>query len=244
MSTIDFQIYNTSISSGLDRCVVYTESNYECWYGLVYIDTENEIDSSVVYYVDGNPLRQTLGTSVFKGKLGCYFYPELIDDSYFGMTYRVYTNLSQTEYELHLVYNCRSKLNGVTSASLSSTPNIPGFVLDLSTLPFKRPFNGFAPASHIVISSSDIWVEAIKSLEDILYGTKEVDPRMPTIDEVISVLEEYVSLRITDHGDGTWTAEEINVTGLISIDQTNRKFEISSSSAMFIDDFTYTIASI
>ena len=66
---------------------------------------------------------------------------------------------------------------------------------------------------------------------------------MPSIDEVIEILEQYVSLRITDHGDGTWSAEEINTTGIIQMED-DTEFSITWDSAKYIDDQVYTIESL
>ena len=238
-------IFTTSlekpISSGVDRGVVYTKNSYAQWFGLVEVKTQYSDTDQKTVYVDGMMNRVQTTLTGFDASCVCYYFPEEIEDVVFGFTYRTHTDA--THYETHLVYGCRAKLDDLRGSTLSSTINATYFTIALTTKPEYIPIKGYVPGSHLVIRSDTIWSEALKAIEDALYGTSTTDPRMPSIDEVIEILEQYVSLRVTAHGDGTWTAEEINTTGIIKMEDTT-EFSITWDSAKYIDDQVYTIESL
>jgi hypothetical protein len=47
---------------------------------------------------------------------------------------------------------------------------------------------GFEPTSYICIDSTQVDAEKLKALEAILYGSEEVEPRLPLPDEVFETL--------------------------------------------------------
>lgn len=231
------------VVSGLDRCIVYNYNSFEPWSGIVSIDSSYTDGETTITYVDGSANRAQTTLTGFEATVVCYSFPEVIEDVLFGMCYRVYTNQAQTEYDLHLVYGCKAKMDGLSFVTLTRDPNIQHFSFDISTTPEYIPIKGFQPGSHLIIRTNKLWEEAIFEIESTLYGTENEDPRLPSIDEVIEILERFVYLRITDHGDGSWTAEEINTSGIITmLDSTT--FEIDWDSGRFVDDEIYTIHSL
>ena len=242
MSVIDFQKPSAIGGfSGLDRGVIYHADEFEPWIGLYSLEYESDADTETVVYVDGVGRRARLVLTGFQATIQCYLFPELTDGNTFDFTYRTFDERGQTL--IHLVYGCLASLSSMSNTSLDTTAHAQAFTVGLSAVPRKLHHHGFRPASHLIIHESLAWPEAIKAIEDALYGTLTTDPHMPTIDEVIEILERYVSLRITDHGDGTWTAEEINTTGIIKMEG-NTEFSITWDSAKYIDDQVYTIESL
>jgi hypothetical protein len=84
-------------------------------------------------------------------------------------------------------------------------------------------------------------------LEAALYGDDENDPYLPTVAQVLEMFESSTLVRITDNGDGTWTA-----TGpdeLVFIDPVNfafvagDTFVITADTVVFISQGEYTISS-
>lgn len=244
MVAIEFTTpFEKNVVSGLDRCVIYTYNDYEPWFGIVSIDSNQTDGEITTTYLDGAGNRFQTTLTGFEANAVCYNFPEAIETQDFGMCYRVYTNESLSEYELHLVYGCSAKIDSLNFVTLTRDPNIQYFSFDISTTPKYIPIKGYQPGSHLIIRTDKLWKEAIFEIESKLYGSDEEDPRLPSIEEVIEILERFVDLRITDHGDGSWTAEEINKTGIISmIDSTT--FEIDWDSGRFIDDEIYTIHSL
>jgi hypothetical protein len=81
----------------------------------------------------------------------------------------------------------------------------------------------------------------MEALEDVLYGTDDESPRLPSPEEVFEIFEENAILRIIDNGDGTWTA--IGPDSAIEM-LDSETFEITWPSAVYIDADTYTISSL
>jgi hypothetical protein len=79
----------------------------------------------------------------------------------------------------------------------------------------------------------------LSSIEDILYGTPTVNPRLPSFKELLSLINNWVPLTITNNSDGTWTATGDGV--IIGADPTT--FEINNANAIFSDADKYTITS-
>lgn len=243
MAAIDFTpSTQPPVASGIDRCVLYSQDIWRPWFGIVGIETDNEFVGQTITYQDGFGQRSQVSLTDFSAVVSCYQFPDEVEELVFGMSYRVYTNLERTEYELHLVYNCIGALDGLSYVTTSDQPSVMGFSIRISTRPNQIPIKGYQPGTHLIIRSDSIWEEALKAIEDVLYGNDTDDPRLPSIDETIEILETYVELRITDHGDGSWTAEEINTTGIINMID-GSTFEIDSPSAKFIDHEIYTIHS-
>jgi hypothetical protein len=80
----------------------------------------------------------------------------------------------------------------------------------------------------------------MSAIEDKLYDTDTDAPALPTVDELIAFYDVIAGLVITDNGDGTWTATAPNDV-IRMLDDTT--FEITSSTANFIDADSYTISS-
>ena len=242
MSVIDFQKPSAIGGfSGLDRGVIYHADEFEPWIGLYSLEYESDAETETVVYVDGVGQRAQLVLTGFQATVQCYLFPELIDNHTFDFTYRTFDAYGRTL--IHLVYGCRASLSSMSNVSLETTANAQAFTVGLSAVPRKLHHHGFRPASHLIIHESLAWPEALKAIEDALYGTSTTDPYMPSIDAVIEILEQYVSLRITDHGDGTWSAEEINTTSIIQMED-DTEFSITWDSAKYIDDQVYTIESL
>lgn len=241
MSRIDFELQSyLTIEDGLDRCVVYAHNEFEPWFGMVSITEDVDLEASKIVYVDGTHKRAYAQLQGFTASISSYTYPALVEDGSFGMTYRTMINGKQC---LHLVYGCQSPSIGFRRQTIAGDPFVDLFEVSIQSVPERRILSGFRPASHLMIMESDIWEEALQSIGDILYGTETEDPRLPPLSEVVDILETYVALRITDHGDGTWSAEEINTHGIIKMVD-NTEFEITWDSALYIDDQVYTIQSL
>lgn len=241
MSSIFDNNTNREVTQGLDRGILYTRKGSVIWHGLVSVEVEyTDVEQSILY-IDGDANRIQAKTTDFKATAVCYNYPDELELSPFGFVYRVYTD--DPSYELHIVYGCRAQLDRLQVVSLSEEAGIPYFSIGLTTKPERMPINGYVPSSQFILRSKHMKIEALEAIEKVLYGTETEDPRLPPLSEVVDILETYVALRITDHGDGTWSAEEINTHGIIKMVD-NTEFSITWDSAKYIDDQVYTIESL
>lgn len=249
-SELDSRVYET----GVDRGVFYPQkSPGVSWNGIVSIEeTPSDAEIKVVYW-DGLPYRKPSSSGSFSAILSAYTYPLEFEEhnedqsgfhirqrlKSFGLSYRT-TTIGQNGnvgYKIHLVYNALAAPSSeVYESSLDDTAS---FKWELETTPIL--VDGIKPASHFVVDSTLAYPWAVAELEDILYGTVATEPRLPTIDELIVLFENSSILKITDHGDGTWTAEgPDNVVKIIN----DTTFEINSPSVVPIDSVTYEISSL
>jgi hypothetical protein len=100
--------------------------------------------------------------------------------------------------------------------------------------------DGYRPTSHVVLDTRTTDPSVISAVEDILYGTDEDQARLPSLDDLIAAYDTISTLTVVDNGDGTWTATApFDVIRMLD-DET---FEITSPTAIFIDEDTYTLSS-
>jgi hypothetical protein len=83
--------------------------------------------------------------------------------------------------------------------------------------------------------------DALAQLEDILYGNADNEPSLPDPQTVYELFESNTVLKITDNGDGTWTATgPDSVITMLDADT----FQIDWPSAILVDGTTYQIYSL
>lgn len=228
--------------AGLDRVVFYPISGPgQAWNGLTSIK-ENEIDSNArARFLDGLRTNQRRTTGNFSGSIEAFSYPPGFYDDilvqkrppYFGLSYRTGNS---TNFKLHLVFNLKISPVGIFRESFETDK----WVWPFTTTPIDVPLS--KRSAHITIDSGIAYPWTMEALEDILYGTESTDPRLPLPQELYDLFESNGILRITDNGDGSWTADT-DESGIISFPDVD-SFEITWPSAIYIDANTYTISTL
>lgn len=230
-------------SSGVDRGMIYPKDlPAKPWNGLVSITAKDSGQNTVSYFLDGEKYTKQVSPGDYSASVTAYTYPEDLDSPgiIFGFSYRVKIETPDLEaYQIHLVYGARAEFGDLTRSSETSQTGIELFSLDLSTNPSS--FQGTRPTAHLVIDSRNTRPWIMETIEDILYGSVVEDPRLPEISEVYEIFESQAILRITDHGDGTWTADGPD-EAIVLVSPT--LFEISWPSALYLDATTYTISTL
>lgn len=89
-------------------------------------------------------------------------------------------------YKLHLIYNATASPSDRTFNTMNDSPDAVMFSWDLHCIPFT--VKGARAASTIVIDSTQADRIKVEALEKILYGHDDVDPRMPSPEEVFSLI--------------------------------------------------------
>lgn len=251
MTRITWDDGDRPYSRGVSQAVLYTDNaSPVAWNGLISVLQKGD-DAPAVQYLDGVPYNNHMPLSVFDGTLTAYTYPEEFEvcngvdngvtaqvRASFGLCYR-------DNQELHILYNASVAPSNDQYSSLSDSPNPVSFAWTVSTLPVDVP--GSRPTSHLIISLALADTAAMALLEAALYGDDENDPYLPTVAQVLEMFESSTLVRITDNGDGTWTA-----TGpdeLVFIDPVNfafvagDTFVITADTVVFISQGEYTISS-
>jgi hypothetical protein len=112
----------------------------------------------------------------------------------FGLSYRTLkgNDLLGTEfgYKLHLVWNCDAAPSERAYATVNDSPEAITFSWELTT---TKVVVGtidsvkYAPCASMTIDSTKVDSASLAALEEILYGTELVDPRLPTPAEVVAL---------------------------------------------------------
>ena len=105
----------------------------------------------------------------------------------FGFSYRVNVgnDLEGTDYgyKIHLVYNAITAPAQKDNTTIGATvdPTIQGW--SITTLP--PPITGYKPTAHLILESTSTKIDEV---EDVLYGSDLLSPRLPTPDELIAIV--------------------------------------------------------
>jgi len=115
------------------------------------------------------------------------------------------------------------------------------FSWDITTTPVDVP--SARATARLVISLDYANPDAITDLEDIIYGNDVSDPILPDPATVIEIFEARATLRITDNGDGTWTATGPG-TAITMLDSATFQIDWPSAIFMYADPNEYRIFSL
>jgi hypothetical protein len=234
-------IYTRGVSQG----VLYpVNSPGVPWTGLISV-TENGDDASTPLYFDGQKYRNQTVLSVFEGTLTAFTYPDEFEQYNgvvngitaqkrlsFGLSYR-------NSKEIHILYNVSAAPSANQYGSISDAPDPNTFSWDITTVPMA--VTEARPTSHLVISLAQAEADSISDLEALIYGDDENDPVLPDPAAILEIFESHTTLRITDNGDGTWTAT--GPDSVVALTDSNT-FQIDWPSAVLIDADTYTVYSL
>lgn len=246
--------------SGIDRGVLFVGNNPGvAWNGITGVTETPMTESGVATYQDGVKQSEGYGNDDYKATITAFMYPQefqLCDGtaslggglymdrqerSRFHLSYRtkIGNDVQGTDfaYKLHLVYNALATPTAKNFVSLSGSVAPAAFTWNITTLPIEVP--NMNPSAHFVIDSREVNKFLLQDFEKIIYGTETTAPRMPTIQEIMSLFGQWVTLVITDNGDGTWTAEGPDeVVNFV----TETEFFIDWPSAVFLDADSYTVS--
>lgn len=233
--------------TAIDRGVLYPIDGIGVpWNGLISVGEAPSGSDSEIFYIDGQVIRSDKSSGSFAASIEAFTYPSYLDDdlnTVFNFAYRTLIgndiNGLDNGYKIHLVYNALINPSNKEYSSLNKEINPLHFNWDLTTTPF--PIDGNKASAHLIIDSRKAYPETLILFEEFLYGNNIYPPKFPSFDELFQFFEDTAILKITDNGDGTWTAEGPDDVVYLT-DATT--FEIAWSSAVYIDTETYRVKSL
>lgn len=243
--------------TGIENGVLYIPGGRAVsWNGLVSLEDSLNDDSNP-YHVDGVKYldKEILGD--FEARLKAFTYPDafeimqgygvvaqglLVGDQkprLFSLSYRTRDGNDidgpDHGYRIHILYNVYAVQDEFSNTTLSDSVDPIEFQWDLTCTPsFVR---GYRPTAHVIIDSRYIIPEFLEALLELLYGTEDEDPELPTLDDLANLAIRLNTIIITDHGDGTWSADGPGRYFTIS----GTEFEITDVDAVYSDEFTYDV---
>lgn len=246
---------------GLDRGVLYLENGEGVpWNGLTSVD-ESSLYSTESYFFDGLKFIDFPSSNDSSVKVKAITYPEELDEHVgyfksptgiqfdndrskeFSISYRTLVGDGNdgldVGYKLHILYNLTARPDAIARATIDSNIEPIEFGWAATTRPVQ--LDGFAPTSHVILDSRYLGLGVLDRIERYMYGEGTIDGEVPPLEWL--AVQNY-TYKITDNGDGTWTAE--GPDELITMLDTN-VFQLEETNAVYLPaaggDVFYTISS-
>lgn len=204
------RLYETGVQKG----VLYILSDlgkYDtgfAWNGLVSVNESPSGAEPTPLYASDSKYIELMSTEEFGASIEAYTYPdefEACDGSAdleagisigqqprktFGLCYR--TTLgndvagNEHGYKLHLIYGAKAAPTEKAYTTINDSPEAITFSWELTTTPVE--VTGFKPTASVTINSTKLSADKLKKLEDALYGTSDVEPKLLLPDEIKALL--------------------------------------------------------
>ena len=179
------------------------------WNGLTAVTESPSGAEATALYADDTKYLNLISAEEFGATIEAYMYPDEFAEcdgsatlaagvtigqqprKTFGMSYRtVYGNDVDNEsygYKLHLIYGAVAAPSEKAYATINDSPEAITFSWEIKTTPVN--VTGHKPTALLTIDSTKVDAAKLKKIEDILYGTEEVEARLPLPDEIIQILQ-------------------------------------------------------
>lgn len=198
--------------TGLTKGVLYpqkTDGTYDTgvvWNGLTSVSETPSGAEATDLYADDIKYVSLYSAEKLNCTVEAYTYPEEFeacdgtkeiapgvtigqqDRSSFGLAYRttVGSDTSTTDYKLHLIYGAKASPSERAYQTINDSPEANTFSWEMTTNPVN--VENYKPTSLLIIDSRRVDKEALKKIEDALYGTETEEPHLITPDEVLALI--------------------------------------------------------
>lgn len=247
--------------AGVDRGVLYVGNDPGvAWSGLVSMDESPSGGEAKAYYFDGIKYLNLSAKEEFEGDISAFYSPPEFDAcdglgvvrpglfasqqprKSFGLSYRTKigndVDGENHAYKIHIIYNALAAPTQRTHASIDDGAGAPLLAWSITTKPVL--ISGVGYSSHLIVDTTTATSYSIQTLEDILYGTDVLVPRLPTAVEMVALFTDSTPLVVTDVGVNKFT---ITGSGLavwmIDADQ----YQITSNTVIIYETGTAQISS-
>lgn len=109
----------------------------------------------------------------------------------FGMCYRTLLGNDKAGqehgYKLHLIYGATASPSERAYNTINDSPEAITFSWEVTTEPVEVP--GYKPTALLEIDSTKADATKLAALEEILYGTEDVEARLPLPEEIIEMFK-------------------------------------------------------
>jgi len=249
--------YETGISKG----VFYDVDGYGvAWNGLTAVEESVSNQVQAVHF-DGLKFNDIVTVGDFTAVMRAWTYPDeflpyegILEDqkgfyvadqpgSKFGLSYqtKIGNDIDGLEhgYKIHLLYNLTALPAQKIYQTMSLETEPLEFQWTITAIP--EAIENYRPTAHVIFDSRTMDPWLLEDIESIIYGDEDNPPHLPPLKGLATFIRKWDRLIITDHGDGTWTAESPREGQIIMVDGTT--FEITADTAIYLDPVTYEISS-
>lgn len=191
-----------------------TYSKGYVWNGLSSVNENPSGADANPTYADNIKYLNLIGAEDFSGTIESYTEPEMFAEcdgskeiapgvfagqqnrKKFGFTYQTIlgndTAGNSYGYTLHLVYGANAAPSSKQYSTVNESPEPVALSWEFKTTPvaINTVVDGktLKPTATLELRSDMVPAAKMKEIEDILYGTENIDPRLPLPDEVIQIL--------------------------------------------------------
>lgn len=208
------RIYETGTKKGVlyrtDNKGAYT--NGYVWNGLTGVSQSPSGAEESPLYGDDIKYLSLRSAEEFGGTIEAYTYPDEFAEcdgsaeltpgvtvgqqkrKMFGLAYRTIigndVEMEDYGYKLHLVYGATASPSERAYASVNDSPEAVTFSWEFTTTPVNvEGVEDIKPTAYIEIDSTKVNSAKLKALETILYGSEEVEPRLPLPGEIYTLMK-------------------------------------------------------
>lgn len=203
--------YETGIEQG--ALYVQTASGYgvgEAWNGLISVTESPSGAEASPLYANNIKYLNLISAEEFGFSIEAYMYPDGFAECNgekeaakglmvtqqarkgFGMVYKSLigndTEGTALGYTLHLVYGATAAPSEKARTTVNDSPEAMILSWECTTTPVS--VNGMKPTAHLIIDSTKADAAKLAALEAILYGSDDVEARLPLPDEVVTLMSE------------------------------------------------------
>lgn len=215
--TVGERLYETGVSNGVLYPYNTVAKKYDtgvAWNGLSSVSESPSGAEVSAIYADNFKYLSLISAEDFGGTIEAYMCPEEFKEcdgskeiapgvyagqqnrKMFGLAYTTIigndTDSNAYGKKIHLVYGCLASPSEKSYSSVNDSPDPVALSWEFSTTPVEIAtlFDGvkIKPTAIITIDSTKTTPAKITAIEDILYGTTDVESRLPMPDEIIELL--------------------------------------------------------
>lgn len=203
------RFYETGTTSG----VLYVQEDsgkYKegvVWNGLTAVTESPSGAEPTDLYADDIKYATLRSAETFSATVEAYTYPDefaqcdgsasLMDGVYigqqprkaFGLSYktRIGNDVSDSlGYKLHIVYGATASPSEKAYATINDSPEAITFSWEMTTTPVN--VNNYKPTATLIVDSTKVEADKLKTLEDVLYGDETHEATLPSPEEVVKIL--------------------------------------------------------
>lgn len=204
------RLYETGVQNG----VLYPRNSSGAyplgvaWNGLISVTESPSGAESNKVYADNITYLNLISTEEFGATIEAYTYPdefaacdgsgELATGVFIGQQTRQVFGLAYKSilgndvagndlgYKLHLIYGANAAPSEKAYATINDSPEAITFSWEVTTTPIE--VTGFKPTASITIDSTKVPAAKLATLETILFGSANADPRLPLPNEIATLM--------------------------------------------------------
>lgn len=204
------RLYETGVSNGVlyvqDAAGTYPKG--VAWNGLTAVTESPSGAEANPLYADNIKYLNLISAEEFGATIEAYMYPDEFaacngeasltdgvvigqqDRKAFGMCYRTIVGndveANNHGYKLHFIYGAMAAPSEKAYATVNDSPEAITLSWELTTTPVS--VNGFKPTASLTIDSTKVDAGKLAELEAIIYGSDDVEARLPLPDEIATLM--------------------------------------------------------